>query len=424
MIGRVGIDARHAVIWHVYPLGFVGAEPTSDPGAEPRHRLPVLTGWLDYLVALGANVLQLGPVFDSESHGYDTRDHLRIDPRLGDESDLAALIEAAHARGIGVVLDGVFNHVGRSFPMFERAEAGDAEAAGWFRREGDDWAAFEGHGALVELDHDNPAVADHIVTVMRHWLDRGIDGWRLDAAYAVPTGLWRSVIDEVRATHPQAWFLGEVIHGDYAGFVDESGVDSVTQYELWKAIWSSLNDRNLWELAWSLTRHGEMLASFLPTTFVGNHDTSRIASQLTDEWLLPHALTVLFTVGGVPAVYAGDEQGFRGQKEERIGGDDEVRPAFPADPADLSLVGAPILRLHQQLIAVRRRHPWLVDADLAQVQLANELFVYRLHERDGDGVLSVVLNLDDAPVPAALVPPGDCLVGGVGPREAGVFGVA
>jgi glycosidase len=409
------------VIWHVDPLGFVGAEPACAAGEEPRHRLPRLIGWLDYLVDLGANVLQLGPIFDSETHGYDTRDHLRVDPRLGDDDDLAALVEAAHARGVGVVLDGVFNHVGHGFPMFQRAEAGDEEAAAWFRRDGDDWAVFEGHGSLVELDHANPAVADHVVAVMRHWLDRGIDGWRLDAAYAVPAGFWRHVIGEVRASHPHAWFLGEVIHGDYAEFVDASGVDSVTQYELWKAIWSSLNDRNLWELAWSLTRHGAMLASFLPTTFVGNHDTSRIASQLDDERLLPHALTVLFTVGGVPAVYAGDEQGFRGVKEERIGGDDEVRPSFPDAPDQLSLVGAPVLRLHQQLIAVRRRHPWLADAELEQVHLANELFVYRLRERGGEGTLTVVLNLDDAAVPADLVPSGSCLVGGVGPGEAAVF---
>lgn len=424
MIERVGIDARHTVIWHVYPLGFVGAEPTCAAAEAPRHRLPRIAGWLDYLVELGANVLQLGPVFDSETHGYDTRDHFRLDPRLGDDDDLTALVEAAHARGVGVVLDGVFNHVGRSFPMFSRAEAGDDVAAAWFRRDGDDWAVFEGHGSLVELDHDNPAVAGHVVAVMRHWLDRGIDGWRLDAAYAVPSRFWRTVIGEVRATHPHAWFLGEVIHGDYAEFVAESGVDSVTQYELWKAIWSSLNDRNLWELAWSLTRHGEMLASFLPTTFVGNHDTSRIASRLDDERLLPHALTVLFTVGGVPAVYAGDEQGFRGVKEERIGGDDEVRPSFPDEPGQLSPVGAPVLRLHQQLIAVRRRHPWLADADLEQVHLVNELFIYRLRERGGDGALTVVLNLDDVPVPADLVPSGTCLVGGVGPGEAAVFGAS
>jgi hypothetical protein len=134
----------------------------------------------------------------------------------------------------------------------------------------------------------------------------------------------------VRTRHPDAYVFGEVIHGDYAGFVRDTGVDSVTQYELWKAIWSALNDRNLFELAWALERHNAMLDSFVPQTFIGNHDVTRIASQLLDERHLAHALVILMTCGGLPSIYAGDEQGFRGVKEHRAGGDGAIRPAFPA----------------------------------------------------------------------------------------------
>ena len=112
-------------------------------------------------------------------------------------------------------------------------------------------------------------------------------------------------------------------------YASESGVDSVTQYELWKAIWSSLHDRNFFELAWTLDRHNQVLAGVTPQTFVGNHDVTRLASQLTDERHLGHALAVLFTVGGIPSVYYGDEQAFRGVKADRAGGDDEIRPASP-----------------------------------------------------------------------------------------------
>ena len=149
---------------------------------------------------------------------------------------------------------------------------------------------------------------------MNHWLDRGADGWRLDAAYAVPTTFWAQVLPRVRAEHPDAWFVAEVIHGDYPAFVQESTVDSVTQYELWKAIWSSISDANLWELAWSLTRHDEFLESFAPQTFVGNHDTTRIASTIEDPRHRAHAVVVLCTVGGTPTVYAGDELGFTGSR--------------------------------------------------------------------------------------------------------------
>ena len=124
-----------------------------------------------------------------------------------------------------------------------------------------------------------------------------------------------------------------MIHGDYAGFVRESGVDSVTQYELWKAIWSALNDRNFFELAWALDRHNAFLDAFVPQTFVGNHDVTRLASRLTRTRIIDHALAVLFACGGTPSIYAGDEQAFRGIKEDRLGGDDAIRPAFPAAPA-------------------------------------------------------------------------------------------
>ncbi|WP_375389926.1 alpha-amylase family glycosyl hydrolase [uncultured Amnibacterium sp.] len=413
---------EHEIIWHAYPLGFVGAERENPIGAAVQHRLPRLERWLDHLVELGANALQLGPVFDSETHGYDTRDHLRIDPRLGDEDDLRALIAAAHERGIKVVLDGVFNHVGRSFPRFVAAEAGDPEAAAWFRRDGDGWADFEGHASLVVLNHDSPAVRAYVIEVMRHWLDLGVDGWRLDAAYAVPTDFWRAVSDAVHASHPHAWLLAEVIHGDYAAFVAESGLDSVTQYELWKAVWSSLNDANPFELAWTLGRHRDLVASFLPTVFVGNHDTTRIASALTDERHLPHAVTALLTAGGIPAIYAGDEEGFTGVKEDRAGGDDAVRPPFPEDPSGLSPLGEPVLRLHQRLISLRRRKPWLVDGVYEQVRLDDAALVYRMTARDGRDAIMVALNMSDRPIEVPLGDGERILEGGLGAHEAAVIG--
>ena len=221
---------------------------------------------------------------------------------------------------------------------------------------------FEGHDLLVSLDHDAPPVREYVASVLAHWLDRGADGWRLDAAYQIPHSFWAAVLPGVRERHPNAWFVGEVIHGDYREFVAESGLDSVTQYELWKSIWSALNDANLHELAWNLGRHGELLASFTPLTFVGNHDVTRIASKLTNPTHLGHAVAVLMTVGGVPSVYAGDEQAFTGVKEEREHGDDAVRPPFPDTPTDLAPFGGPTHEVHQRLIGLRRRHPWLVHA--------------------------------------------------------------
>jgi cyclomaltodextrinase / maltogenic alpha-amylase / neopullulanase len=400
---------RHAVWWQVYPLGATGAEPEAlADGAPPVPRLAQLQAWLPHLVGLGCNGLALGPVFESSTHGYDTVDHLRVDRRLGTEQDLTDLIDACHARGIRVLLDGVFNHVGRDFPRFrEVLEQGPgAAAAGWFDIDGDGpdgfgYRDFEGHSALVALDHGNPEVADHVARVMTYWSDRGVDAWRLDAAYAVPPAFWREVLPRVREAHPDLWVVGEVLHGDYAGYVTESGIDSVTQYELWKAVWSSLNDRNLFELAHALTRHAEMVATFLPQTFVGNHDVTRLASRLEDPRHLALALALLFALPGVPTVYYGDEFGLQGVKEDRAGGDDAVRPPLPESDAAPGPEATAVADLHRLLIGVRRRHAWLVDATIETPDvLTNEVLAVRLTA--GEDVLGVVLNVGDAPADVVL----------------------
>ncbi|BCJ41031.1 alpha-amylase [Actinoplanes ianthinogenes] len=375
---------EHAVWWHVYPLGFSGALR-----AGPGHRLPHLIDWLDYAVELGASGLQLGPIFAAETHGYDTVDHFTVDPRLGDDADFDKLAGAARDRGLRLLLDGVFNHVGRGFQAPES----------WFRRTGPgsaDRAVFEGHDSLVALDHDEPEVLDHVVRVMDHWLTRGASGWRLDAAYAVPPRFWRAALERVRPLHPDAWFTGEVIHGDYVAYLRDSGLDSITQYELWKAIWSGLNDRNFFELAWALDRHNDVLGAGLPLTFVGNHDVTRLATRLTDERHVGHALAVLFTVGGVPSVYYGDEQAFRGLKEDRAGGDDAIRPAFPDRPESLAPFGWPTYRLHQRLIGVRRRHSWLAHARTRAIHLTNTAAA--LESAGAADRLVTLLNVGDAAV--------------------------
>jgi len=392
---------EHCIWWHVYPVGFLGA-PVRD-GHDEVPRLRRLIGWLDYAVELGVSGIALGPVFASETHGYDTVDHSRIDPRLGTGADFDALVAACRDRGLRVQLDGVFNHVGAGHPWFVEAlaEGPDSRYARFFRI---DWAAdggpraddFEGHGSLVALDHRTPEVAEHVVSVMTHWLDRGIDSWRLDAAYAVAPEFWASVLPAVRQRHPGSWTVGEVIHGDYAAVVAATGLDSVTQYELWKSIWSSLEDRNFFELDWTLSRHGELLEHVLPLTFVGNHDVTRIASRVGAGGAVL-ALVVLATVGGVPSVYYGDEQAFTGVKEERLGGDDDVRPAYPAEPGQLAEWGGWMHRVHQQLLGLRRRHPWLVRARTEQVELSNTRYVYRTCSADGEESLTVELDVTDTP---------------------------
>jgi cyclomaltodextrinase / maltogenic alpha-amylase / neopullulanase len=398
--------ADHAIWWQLHPISFLGAEPTARPADLPAvHRLGQLPAWLDYIVELGCNGLALGPIFASESHGYDTVDHFRLDPRLGTEQDFDDLVTACRQRGIRIMLDGVFNHVGRGFGGFQDvlAHGRSSDHASWFRLDFDadtpdgfGYADFEGHRNLVALNHDEPAVQQYVADVIAYWLARGADGWRLDAAYAVPPAFWRPVLGRVRREHPEAWFVGEVIHGDYPAVVRDSRMDSLTQYELWKATWSSLNDRNFYELAWAFDRHDGFAADFVPLTFVSNHDVTRIASILTEPRHVPHALAVLFTAAGTPSVYAGDEQAFRGVKYERMNGDAEIRPAFPANPGELAPYGWATYRLHQDLIGLRRRRPWLVRGHRRYVlHLENQAFAYHCVDPDGGPGIAVLLNISD-----------------------------
>ncbi len=384
-------------------MGFTGAD-MSGQSREKQLGLRHIERWLDYAVELGASGILLGPIFESSSHGYDTVDYFRIDSRLGDQEEFDSLITAAHARGMKVLLDGVFNHIGKGSAAFQSvlAEGKAAESADLFSLT---WPAdatagtvpeyndFEGHGDLIALNHESPAVVALVRDVMNYWLARGVDGWRLDAAYAVAPAFWTAVLPDVRKNYPQAYFVGEVIHGDYTAIVEESGLDSVTQYELWKAIWSSINDANFYELAWSMERHDEYVEHFIPLTFLGNHDVTRIASKLEDSRHLAHALVVLATVAGTPSIYYGDEQAFQAVKEERFGGDDDIRPTFPSSADQLAPYGRGHFELHQQLIGLRRRHRWLYAAHTEKLELTNEQFRYRT---SGEGhCLEVALNLTD-----------------------------
>lgn len=368
--------------WHIYPLGATGAPIRDRAGddSDAAPRLRQLEPWLDYLIELGCDGLLLGPIFDSVSHGYDTLDHYRIDPRLGTNDDFDWLMAECHRRGIKVMLDGVFNHVAATHPLVAEGLAGSTN--------------WEGHEELATLHHDDERVKDLVTDIMEFWLARGIAGWRLDVAYSVPPAFWAEVLGRVRADYPDAIFLGEVIHGDYVQIAADGTLDSVTQYELWKAIWSSLFDENFWELDHSLTRHAAICEAMVPNTFIGNHDVDRIAAKVGPEKAIL-ALAFLMTLPGMPSIYYGDEQGFQAMRGEGFHADDPVRPPLPATPEELSDLGAWIFREHQALIGLRRRHPWLTRATVEVLDKTNETIRYEV--TDGAEKLLVEAWLQPAP---------------------------
>lgn len=367
----------NGIWWQVYALGACGAPIRDRHGDDSGHRLERLLPWLNYAIELGCSGLLLTPIFESRTHGYDTMDHFKVDSRLGDDADFDVLVAACRERGLALMLDGVFNHVSIDHPLVAEGLAGP-----------DVW---EGHDALAELHHDDPRAVDLVVDIMLHWLRKGIAGWRLDVAYAVPSEFWAQVVPRVHEEFPDAIFLGEVIHGDYAEIAAAGKLDSITQYELWKGTWSGIKTRNLWELAHALDRHAVFSEHLVLNTFIGNHDVDRVTALVGPDGAVP-AAAVLMTVPGMPSIYYGDEQGFTGLRGEGYAADDAVRPVLPAEPSELFGAGWWLYRQYQELIGLRRRHPWLVRGRVEVTERENTKLHYQV---TGEGhILDVELNLE------------------------------
>jgi len=162
---------------------------------------------------------------------------------------------------------------------------------------------------------------------------------------------------------------------------------------LWKAIWSSIKDVNLWELDWALQEHAGLCEHFVPQTFIGNHDVERIATRVGAAGA-GVAAGILMTVPGMPSIYYGDEQGFQGRKLEGFAADDELRPPLPPSPDHLFPAGFWLYRLYQDLIAVRRRNPWIVRGLIDVVGKENPWIEYTVSNPGGPEVVRVKATLE------------------------------
>ncbi|MDB1903492.1 alpha-amylase family glycosyl hydrolase [Collinsella aerofaciens] len=300
--------------------------------------------WADCLQKLGVGAVLINPPLESDSHGYDTRSLRHIDRRLGGDADFAAVCDTLHAHGIRVVLDAVFNHVGRGFWAFRDVQERkwDSPYKDWFHIsfDGDScygdgfwYEGWEGHFELVKLNLQNPAVVDYLLESVRRWADVfGVDGLRLDVAYMLDRDFMRRLHSFTRELKPGFVLIGETLHGDYNQIVNDEMLDSCTNYECYKGLYSSFNSVNMFEIAHSLHRQfggdpwciyrGKHLLSF-----VDNHDVPRLASILTDKSCLRPAYGMLFGMPGIPCVYYGSEWGIPGEKGGPDG-DWALRPAL------------------------------------------------------------------------------------------------
>jgi cyclomaltodextrinase / maltogenic alpha-amylase / neopullulanase len=399
----------NTIFYHIYPLGFCGAPFSNDFSSSPVSRLEEITSWLDHIQSLGANALYLGPVFESSSHGYDTADYHTIDRRLGTRETLTRLSTSLHERGIRLILDGVFNHVGRNFWAFRDVQARQESSPyrDWFSnlrfhqrspyQDPFSYEGWNGHFNLVKLNLRNPQVKEHLFRAVEMWIQEfNIDGLRLDAADCLDSGFMQELAAFCRKIRPDFWLMGEVIHGDYRNWANTNLLDSVTNYESYKGLYSSHVDRNFFEIAYSLNRQfgpEGIYRELQLYSFADNHDVNRVATSLANPAYLYTLYPLLFTIPGIPSIYYGSEWGLEGKKEN--GNDLALRPRLELAEMVRHAPQPALPELLTRLAAVRQSSPALQYGNYRQLLVDHEQFAFS-READGERMV-IAVNTSDSP---------------------------
>lgn len=396
--------AYESVFYQIYPLGFCGA-PFENDGKQESRILKVID-WIPHIEKLGANAIYFSPVFESDTHGYNTRDYTKIDCRLGTNEDFKLVCDKLHAAGIKVVLDGVFNHVGRGFWAFQDVLANreGSRYRDWFHidfggnsnyNDGLWYEGWEGNYDLVKLNLRNEEVIQHIFSAVKGWIDEfDIDGLRLDVAYCLDHDFLRRLRQHVDGLKDDFFIVGETLHGDYNQWMNDAMCNSVTNYECYKGLFSSFNSMNMFEICHSLARQfgpenwtlykGKHLLSF-----VDNHDVSRIASNLNNEKHLPLIYALAFGMPGIPCVYYGSEWGAKANKSE---GDSALRACF--EKPEFNELSEYIAKLAE----AKKGSKALNYGNFRNVVLTNHQCIFE-RACDGERVL-VAINASDQPYTA------------------------
>lgn len=390
--------------YHIFTTGFVGAEERQEQCDGQKHRLDKVEAIIPYMKELGINTVLFGPLFQSTSHGYDTIDYRMVDKRIGTNEELKALIEKLHENGMEVLFDCVFNHVGRDHfavqDLLKNRE--NARYKDWFCdvnfggnnyfNDGLWYADWAGCADLVKLNLYNPEVRDYLKENVKFWIDEfGIDGVRLDAANVMAPDFLAELSDYAKSVKPEFFLFGEIVGGDYANFMRNGHLDSCTNYECYKGQYSSLNDKNYFEIAHSIRRlmgEGGVAGGYPLSNFVDNHDVERVASTLRDERLLVPLYTLLYAMPGYPTIYYESEQGIKGKKGQ--GTDAPLRPPYEAMHFDTS---SALFKHIKKLGAARKASKALRYGKYQEGFIRSEQYGFS-KEADGERVY-VVLNMNE-----------------------------
>lgn len=393
----------NAVFYHIYPLGLCGC--AKENTGEREAHFDKLQAWAKHAAEMNFTAIYIGPLFESVGHGYETTDYRRVDCRLGTNDDFKNFVSYCHSLGMRVIVDGVFNHVGRRFFAFEDVQQKREQSpyCSWFcnlnfggNNEYNDGFSYEnwgGYNLLVKLNQRNPQVQEYLFDSIRFWVSEfDIDGIRLDAADVLDFDFMKAMRHVVNEMKEDFWLMGEVIHGDYSRWANDEMLHSVTNYELHKGIYSGHNDHNYFEIAHSIKRLNDICRGRKLYTFVDNHDVERIASKLNNKEHLSLVMLLLYTAYGIPSVYYGSEFGIEGKKEK--GSDWNLRPCLELSDFADALQKNPVTVLCQRLGELKKQYPALSGGQYQELLLTNRQFAFG-RVLDGQTVVTA-LNCDDA----------------------------
>ena len=390
-----------AVFYHIYPLGLCGC--AHENTGVPEEHFDKLNEWAAHAGNIGCTAIYIGPLFESVGHGYETTDYKMVDRRLGTNDDFKKFVENCHNNGIKVVVDGVFNHTGREFFAFKDLKE-NRENSGykdWYcnvnfggNNEYNDGFSYEnwgGYNLLAKLNVWNPEVKNYLFDVVRFWISEfDIDGIRLDAADVLDMGFMSELRQVTMQAKDDFWLMGEVIHGDYSRWANSDRLNSVTNYELHKGLYSGHNDHNYFEIAHTINRLNQLAQGIKLYTFTDNHDVARIHSKLNNKEHIYDVTMLLYTVPGIPSIYYGSEFAIDGNKEN--GSDWNLRPCLELDDFDED---TELLNLIRRLGILKKEYRELTEGAYEQMMLTNRQFAFA--RKCQDSAVITALNNDEQP---------------------------
>mgnify|MGYP002604682298 CR=1 FL=1 len=435
---------EQAVVYQIYPLGLCGAPADND--GQPSHRILRLRDWVEHIKALGADTVLLNPVFDSDRHGYDTRDYFHLDPRLGTDDDLAQVCQAFHRAGLRVMLDGVFNHTGYVsryfngdgfYPDVGACQSWDSPYRSWFQfiRWPDQYESWWGIYSLPAVNESDPSYRRFIFgdedSVVRRWLRLGASGWRLDVADELPDSFIQKLNAAARREKSDALIIGEVwedasnkiAYSERRRYFQGGELDSVMNYPWQKAILRYVRSEDDGTVLGDAIR---TLAENYPPdvlqtvmNILSTHDTPRAINAILDprdgdrtdlaqrhftqEQLregrqrLKLAAFLQFMLPGMPCIYYGDEAGMTGYR------DPFNRKFYPWGREDGNLVS-----FYRSLARVKKSAPALRSGTVLVLEAGGGRLLLLRQSAEG----SVAVCCNQSPEPWTLPHSGTILLGG------------